>query len=309
MRFLNAVSLLTLSAGLSCASHTREQLPPAPSQPDVFAPGIISTGDVFSLALTPDARRAVFTRSSADRRQMALYYSDFDGESWSPAKLVPFSGRFRDLDPFITADGATLLFNSFRPVAGETERADTEIWSVTLDGDRWGEPVHLGAAVHSESADDFPSVTRDGVLYFGSTRPGGLGGVDVYRANRGPAGYGAPENVRELNSAAHDANPFVSPNGRLLIMASTRAGEQARTDLWVSLVREGRWTAPRRLGSHINTTDSEFCPVISPDGRLLYFSRIRWDGAVRLDEAIYRIPLADVLTAEELAAYSERGAE
>ena len=278
---------------------------PSAPMPEVFAPGVISTGDAFSLALSPDSRRAVFTKSSPDRRRMALYESVHDGREWSPARLLPFSGRFRDLDPSFHPDGRTLFFNSFRNDSGSAERADTEIWTVSLDGDRWGVPRRV-PGVGSTTLDDFPSVSADGTLYFASDRSGTHHGLNIFASRLTPSGYEAPRPVDALNTDDNEANPFVSANGRVMVFASTRPGGNGRPDLWVSARRGNNWTTPRHLDGIVNTTNAEFCPTISPDGRYLYFSRIHFDGGVRGNEYIYRIPLTAVMTPDELAVLRRR---
>ena len=49
----------------------------------------------------------------------------------------------------------------------------------------WSEPVNLGPAVNSEDHEMGPCLSADGRwLYFSSNRPGGMGGYDIYRAER-----------------------------------------------------------------------------------------------------------------------------
>ena len=48
-------------------------------------------------------------------------------------------------------------------------------------------------------------------------------------------------------------------------------------DLFVSYRRdEGGWGQPFSLGEGINTDQHEFCPMVTPDGKYLFFSR-RWE--------------------------------
>ena len=45
----------------------------------------------------------------------------------------------------------------------------------------WGEPVNLGPPINTEHDDAMPSLSADGLtLYFGSKRPGGYGGRDIW---------------------------------------------------------------------------------------------------------------------------------
>ena len=47
----------------------------------------------------------------------------------------------------------------------------------------WSPPMNLGPTENSDTFDVCPFITRTGLsLYFGSTRPGGFGGVDMTRS-------------------------------------------------------------------------------------------------------------------------------
>ena len=49
----------------------------------------------------------------------------------------------------------------------------------------WSEPINLGTGVNSAAEDFAPHVSKNGLsLYFASTRPGGLGGEDLWVASR-----------------------------------------------------------------------------------------------------------------------------
>src|SRR3954447_18493813 len=80
----------------------------------VFAPGIVSTGDVFASTFTPDGKLVVFTKF-APPRPMALMTSVLVEGRWSTPSALPFSGVYRDLDPSFSPDGTRLYFSSARP--------------------------------------------------------------------------------------------------------------------------------------------------------------------------------------------------
>ena len=60
-------------------------------------------------------------------------------------------------------------------------------------------------------------------LWFSSTRPGGPGGQDIYRAQRTSldAPFGTPTLVEGINSAARDDDPWLSPDGHTLYFTRT----------------------------------------------------------------------------------------
>lgn len=84
----------------------------------------------------------------------------------------------------------------------------------------------LVEALSSPADDTGPVPTDHGdFLYFSSTRPGGLGGADIFRARISGPAPGAPVNLgREVNSAADDTDPAVRMAGFHLLFNSTRTG-------------------------------------------------------------------------------------
>lgn len=267
----------------------------ATAEPSVFAPGVISTGDVFASAFTPDARTVYFVRASPDRSGVSIWESHHTQDGWSAPVTSAFSGEHRDIDPFVSVDGRTLYFNSVRPHrAGEAVRTDFYIWlAARLPDGRWGEPFNPGTPLNSDSSDIYATATADGTVYFVSRRAGGAGGNDLYRARRTRSGYAEPENLGPaINTAYAESNPYVSPDERYLIFFSDRPGGYGRSDLYISVRQGDGWGAPRNLGPLINTPDAEFCPIASPDGLTFFFSRSTFTGDQRTGENVYMVDAA-----------------
>lgn len=244
-----------------------------------FAPGIVSTRSVEDAGtFSSDGDTFVFARRSGQWGSpggpAVLYETRLVGGRWTEPERLPFSGNHDDTDPFLSPDGGDLFFASRRPVDGEP-REQHDIWVVERFGSGWGVPRHLDSPINSAGREYSPVVTADGTLYFASTREGGFGQGDVYRARRDGGGYADPENLGSvINSARGEWNAFVTPDEDLLIFeASGRpSNESPSGDLYVTYTRSGGWTPPVAL-TPINTTESELNPRLSPDGRRLYFGR------------------------------------
>jgi len=185
------------------------------------------------------------------------------------------TGRYKDADPFITADGKHLFFISDRPVPGKAHR-DLDIWTADRVGAHWSEPRNLGSPVNSEGQEWYPTVAADGTLYFGSDRPGGKGKTDIYRARFVDGKYAAPENLGDtINTAGDEYEPFLAPDGRtLFFMADNREG-RGDSDIFVSWLCDGVWTKSEPLGGGVNSPGNEYAPKISPDGRYFFWSSTR----------------------------------
>jgi len=115
--------LACLAAVLALPSLAAESVAPRR-----FEPGLVSTGfDDAHVSFSPDGQTLYFLRSSPDFAHWTVLVSRRVGESWGPAEVAAFSGRWNDGDVTITRDGRRLFFISNRPVEGDTPRPDTEI--------------------------------------------------------------------------------------------------------------------------------------------------------------------------------------
>jgi hypothetical protein len=103
----------------------------------------------------------------------------------------------------------------------------------------------------------------------------------MYRAQRQPDGsFAEPVNVGPpINGEFGTGDAFVAPDESYMVFSSRRPPSAGRGDLFVSFRREnGEWGEPVHLGDVINTGAHEFCPMVTPDGRYLFFSRLHGDS-------------------------------
>jgi Tol biopolymer transport system component len=211
--------------------------------------------------------------------------SRFENGQWSKPEIAPFSGKHFDKEPFVSPDGSKLFFASLRPVGGVEKKdpRDFDIWVVTKSAGGWGDPAPLPAPVNSTGYDNYPSVAANGTLYFASAREGGRGRNDLYRARLIDGKYSQVEKLGDIiNTPGTDADPYIAPDESYLIFCSDRQGGFGEGDLYISYNRGGAWTEPRNLGAAINTGEFEYTPLLSPDGKYLFFSR-GWGEIYRIE--------------------------
>ena len=264
------------------------------TEPRIFQPGVISTDrEEYHITFTPDGRTAYWAVSDEFfpiGRQATIVYSRRTAGEWSAPRVASFSGVYPDLDPFISPDGSRLYFSTIRPVRGR-ERADADIWVVTRSGAGWGEPKHLGPVVNSLYDELYPSVDADGVLYFGSDRPGGFGGWDIYRSRLVDGKRRPARNLgAAINSGEWEFNPYITPDGRTLIFTGLNQPDGLGLgDLYASVRRQGEWQSRKNLGTPVNSELDEYHPSLSPDQEVLFFVRHSYEPWVPGD--IYHIPV------------------
>jgi hypothetical protein len=253
--------------------------------------------------MTPDGSELYFGVMVAGLS--VIMETHLEGDRWTRPEVAPFSGdpRVLDLEPHITPTGDRFLFLSTRPRAGDPARAvgtwtNQDIWIMDREGDGWGEPYNPGPPVNSDAPEFFPSVTRDGTLYF--TRGGDGGTSAIFRAPAVDGGWGEPERLpATVNSTPSQYNAFVAPDESYLLFATAgRADSRGGSDYYVCFREGDGWTEPISLGDRVNTpAGAEFSAYVSPDGRYLFFMSARGPGL----EAV-----PDTLTAGALHALHDR---
>ena len=133
--------------------------------------------------------------------------------------------------------------------------------------------------------DGCPILSPDGLrLYMASTRPGGLGSLDIWVAHRAADGapFGAPVGLpAPVNSAADDFCPTPSRGGGLFfVSARVVTGACGGPDIYFTRLRHGAWDEPKNLGCQVNSAAGEAGPslVLAGFKPSLYFSSTRAGG-------------------------------
>jgi hypothetical protein len=100
-----------------------------------------------------------------------------------PLPVFELNTASNDQQPSVARGGLEVIFTSDRP--GGLGGLDLWVATRASTSDLWSTPQNLGATVNSSAADQRPAISWDGTeLYFGSTRPGGLGDQDLYVSTR-----------------------------------------------------------------------------------------------------------------------------
>lgn len=251
--------------------------------PKLFAEGIVETAaDEYNPTFLPDDKTVYFTRRADRKGNEAIMFSELKNGKWTAPRTAEFSGKFYDKEPFASPDGKRIFFASTR-ANGRDAKNNFDIWFVEkTSGGGWSEAKNAGANVNSSGYDNYPSVAKDGTLYFGSKREGSRE-IDLFRSRLVNGEYQKAENLGNVvNTVATEADPFVAPDQSYLIFCSDRDGGAGEGDLYVSFNRKGAWTAPQSLGAIINTAVYEYTPYVSPDGKTFYFSR-GWGEIFQID--------------------------
>lgn len=133
-------------------------------------------------------------------------------------KELASSGRCEN--PTLTRDRLAIYFTTIR--SGAT---DGDVWFAERPSvdEPFGAPAPV-AGVNSDSFETSSAISADGLtLWFGSKRPGGSGGVDIWVSERTArtADWSAPTNLAGLNSPADDIPRPPGQHALVMPLAST----------------------------------------------------------------------------------------
>jgi ankyrin repeat protein len=241
--------------------------------PVIFAPGFVSTEiPQLNAVFTPDGKEFYFSVRKTNA-PFAIMVTKLVNNRWTKPEIAPFSGTYSDVDQSIAADGKTFFFCSNRPVNKGGKTKDHDFWVMERTGAGWGEPFHLGFEVNTDKEDFYPTVTRDGTLYFSSQREG-QGTNNVYRSRLVNGKYTKAEKLSDaVNTRHREFDPFIAADESFIIFASGRPGGYGASDLYVSFrQKDGTWKKAKNMGSTINSERSDYTPMLSPDGKYLFFT-------------------------------------
>lgn len=247
------------------------QTPPGDSAV-VFAPGIFSLPDRLesNIAFTADGKECYFgvIEVKDNKASNRIFYTKYLNNKWSEQTEAPFSINKNIGDPVFSANGKRLYFNK-----------EGDIWMLQTTSEGWGNPQALPSPINSTSWESAYTETADGLALVSSKRPGGFGGLDIWRIKHGSDKSLQAENLGpNMNSSSFDVSPFIAPDGSWLIFGSERNGNLGEAHLYICFNKgNGEWTAPINMnscGAKVNNETAHHSGAsLSPDGKFLFFRR------------------------------------
>jgi hypothetical protein len=255
------------------------------SQARVFEPDLISNDQVFGGSFTPDGKEVYFTAAFGGRDSLQIFYSKKIKGIWEKPQIAPFADRkFKQIDPFVSPDGTTVIYNSNNTAAG-----DFDVYAAHLTPKGWSAPVRLGNEINTTASEFYATMSYVGNIYFTRRNKDN----DIYVSRYVAGKYQPAELLDSVINAGNESNPYISPEEDYLIFLSDRKGGYGDTDLYISFKKNGKWSIPQNLGSQVNSAISEFCPGVDQKNELFFFSRTEMVGKQRV-ENIYYIKLKEL---------------
>ncbi|NHB68687.1 hypothetical protein G8O23_08325 [Bacteroidales bacterium M08MB] len=206
---------------------------------------IINSKDAnFNAVVSGDGTTLAYTRQG--NRGYEVYVAKRKGDAWERPRRITDDIRGGFLKTAsLSYDGTWLyLVDDF---------ASTQSIYDTFYDEGWVRSKRLKKPITSKFNESHAAVSPDGkTLYFTSDRPGGRGGLDIYKSSQDSRGrWGDPVNLGpRVNTELDEDTPFLTPDGRYLFFSSQGHNSMGGFDIfYVDLNGSGE---PINLGYPVN---------------------------------------------------------
>ncbi len=233
----------------------------------VFARGIVSDTLLQHSAPTfsPDGNEVFWWISTPKNHVNKQQTMRRVNNRWTIPETTPYLA-----EPFFSPDGKRLYFSA---LVGPN--------FIEKQENGWSEPKSIGLVARFPEIEMvyWPSITRNGTLYFNGHAEGFKFNIALYRSELVNGEYTKPEllpsHINIPGEGMLNQTAYVAPDESYLIYCSrsfTPVDEKG--DLYICFRQsDGSWTDRIKLNESINTKGDERFPSVSPDGKYFFFNR------------------------------------
>ena len=250
-----------------------------------------SDDDEYLPSLSNDGRYLLFTRE-VDKMQEDIFITQRTETGWGDANENPIlinTPKNEGMAKFEPHNRKVYFAGCQR----SPDRIDCDIYESEFKDGQLATEIRSDDKINSTFWDSQPSVTCDGkVLFFASTREGGLGGSDIWFTTKDDKGqWSYPQNAGvNINTAGDEEAPFVAKDGAHLYFTSNFHPGQGEGDFFVSTLADGHWGPPVNLGYPINSPGKELGLFVTDNTEHIYFASERAGGKGGLDLYFAKMP-------------------
>ncbi|NNC82402.1 MAG: OmpA family protein [Flavobacteriales bacterium] len=207
------------------------------SEPERLPQGVNGYDHEGAAVLTKDGQRMYFTRCDKDDNLgCAIWVSNMVDDKWGEPKQVPLKTKEQEGHtvghPALTPDGKVMLFASDLPGG----QGGKDLWYTVYNdaSNSWGSPVNLGSSVNTSGDEMFPHVRNNGNLYFASNGHIGMGGLDIFMAEKtGDNEWGNVSHMgAPINSISDDYGIVYEGDFERGYFSSNRIGGKGKDDIY-----------------------------------------------------------------------------
>jgi len=288
--------------GIKAMQHPTNMLPinlggNVNSEWDEYHPTL--TGNSKEMLFTVRRPSDAFTICKHCKKEEDIYSSLQQNGIWqSRTKLEkPINTGNNEGAQSISHDGNYLFFTI---CSNDFGYGGCDIYWSKREGNGWSEPKNCGPKVNTKYWESQPAISSDGkTIYFTSNRPGGFGGMDIWKTEMISEGvFSEPVNLGDvINTPYDELSPFIHFDQKTLYFSSDgHLGMGGKDLFYAKLQPDSAWGVPVNLGYPINSYQDESGIFINAQGNAAYFASDRAGGFGGLD--IYCFELEESLRPE-----------
>ena len=213
-----------------------------------------------------------------------MYVADVDSNQLSNPRIFDrkLNGSLHDGPACFSNEGTFMAFtrNNYH-ARNKINIVELQIWFSNFKDGKWSKPTPF---IYNNTAYSVgqPCLTPDGnTLYFASDKPGGFGGVDLYKTTKDVSGvWQKPINLGDkINTEGDEMFPFlVAKSGTFFFSSNGRFG-LGGLDIFIAKLNGTEFSQPYNAGSPLNTQYDDFAAIIDDKVDKGYFSTNRTGGS------------------------------
>ena len=304
---LKLFAILLLLSSISVAQQTNAEFPkltgpylgqtPPGMIPELFAPGIVSTGnhehsrlvisnngnEIYWIVIPVDTLRKNQHGRPFQANEQNIYFTTSVNEEWTKPDVFP-------LTKLLTPNALALDFENRLYFQVYDQEANpnknprlTKLFVDERDSKQWLNPQLTENILPNEKGKVVMTLcfSANGNLYYDSGGPDSTGAWswNIFIREFKNGKYQNPKLLEfGINDEEINWCPWIAPDESYIIWSSHREGNYGSGDLYISFKnKNGAWSAPMNMGNQINTEGQERFPSVSPDGKYLFFTRHKDD--------------------------------
>lgn len=245
--------------------------------PEVFAPEIVSDtswAEHCQVAVSPRGDEIYWSAWTSKyppsdpkygKATEQIFFSKLENGTWSKPSLAEFVKEFLTTfngGPVFSFDGNKLFFYSNRPGG----LGDLDVWYVKRANNTWNKPINIGEPYNSVGTDMTPVFTSKENAYKNFQK------TIKYRYENEV--FSNPDTIVISKDFSPKLPLYVSPDESYIIFAANKKDGFGSLDLYISFKNaNNQWEYPINMGNKINSPLVERFPVVSPDGKYMFFMR------------------------------------
>ena len=161
-----------------------------------------------------------------------IYSAHYENGQWKDIKAFEYNdpGKYSVGHPALSPDGSILYFASDMP--GGFGGTDLYYCVKQKDGN-WSVPKNCGNKINTAGKEAFPTIDKEGTLYFSSDGLPGMGGLDIFSSTGSMDNWSEPVNLKyPINSSKDDFFIYFTETGKSGYFSSNRDGGKGSDDIY-----------------------------------------------------------------------------